>query len=287
MTPMLIVMAALLLAATNGANDNFKGVATLWGSRVLAYRGALALASITVFAGCLVSLLIGTSLAARFSGKGLVDSAILSDPSFLISVMVGACLTLLMATRVGLPVSTTHALLGGLVGGGLAAGGLSGVRLARLAQIFLLPLLLSPVLAAMASSLIYRGLRLLRVNMGLDESSCVCVEPVCAIQASASFATMPAKSSSSAEIATFCNAPIIGLRGTLCRAPDHEGLVGIRIAGGLDSLHLLSAGAVGTSTSTATSLGASLSPRAMPTAPAERRCRESRPPAIRIPMSPS
>ena len=55
----LIVFGVLLLAYSNGANDNFKGVATLFGSGVSNYRRALAWATITTLAGSLLALLLG------------------------------------------------------------------------------------------------------------------------------------------------------------------------------------------------------------------------------------
>jgi len=67
--------------------------------------------------------------------------------AFLGGTIVGACLWLLLATRLGWPVSTTHALLGGLVGSALAEVGPDGLRAAVIAKKALLPLLLSPVIA--------------------------------------------------------------------------------------------------------------------------------------------
>ena len=68
-----------------------------------------------------------------------------ANPAFLVAVAVGAAGTVLLATRLGLPVSTTHALIGGLVGAGLA---LAPAELAwsSLTDRLLLPLLLSPLL---------------------------------------------------------------------------------------------------------------------------------------------
>ena len=52
----LIFLATLFVAYSNGANDNFKGVATLFGSNTASYRSALALATIATFAGALCSI---------------------------------------------------------------------------------------------------------------------------------------------------------------------------------------------------------------------------------------
>lgn len=111
---------ALLLVFSNGANDNFKGFATVWGSGALNYRQALILATLATVAGSLASWLLAKTLAQQFSGRGLVPEAVASAPMFIVSVGTGAAFTVLLATRSGFPISTTHALTGGLLGAGLA-----------------------------------------------------------------------------------------------------------------------------------------------------------------------
>ncbi len=151
--------AALFVAFSNGANDNFKGFATVWGSDTLSYRQALVLATIGTVAGSLASLVLAESLVQQFSGKGLVPDAVASAPLFIASVASGAAVTVFLATRLGFPVSTTHALIGGLVGAGLAQSA-GAVHFDQLASAFVLPLLVSPVLALVLGILAYRLLRL-------------------------------------------------------------------------------------------------------------------------------
>jgi PiT family inorganic phosphate transporter len=114
----LLILSALFLAFSNGANDNFKGFATVWGSDTLDYRGALRLATLATVAGSVCSLFFAEALAQQFSGKGLVPDATVNAPQFLFSVGIGAALTVFTATRAGLPVTTTHALIGALLGAG-------------------------------------------------------------------------------------------------------------------------------------------------------------------------
>lgn len=165
----LILIAALFLAFSNGANDNFKGFATVWGSDMLSYRAALTLATLATVAGCIAALFLADTLVQNFSGKGLVADAVVNTPTFILSVACGAAITIFLATRLGYPVSTTHALIGGLLGAGLAQAG-GGVQLDRLLQAFLLPLLAIPLLAAMLGALAYSAFRLRSV-----EADCVCV----------------------------------------------------------------------------------------------------------------
>lgn len=112
----LIVIAALFLAFSNGANDNFKGFATIWGSDTLNYRQALTLATLATLAGCFAALFLAESLVQNFSGKGLVADTVVNTPLFILSVSCGAAVTIFLATRLGYPVSTTHALIGALIG---------------------------------------------------------------------------------------------------------------------------------------------------------------------------
>lgn len=151
----LLIIAALFLAFNNGANDNFKGFATVWGSETLSYRQALMLATLATLAGSIASFFLADNLIQQFSGRGLVPNAVASTPVFITSVAIGAAITVYLATKLGFPISTTHALIGGLVGAGL--GSTSGqVNFEKLVQAFAVPMLLSPVLAASLGVIIYK-----------------------------------------------------------------------------------------------------------------------------------
>jgi inorganic phosphate transporter, PiT family len=168
-----IIAAALLLAFSNGANDNFKGFASVWGSASLSYRKALTLASIATLAGALAALWLAHGLVQSFSGKGLVPAATLAQPSFMLAVAAGAATTVLLATRLGFPISTTHALLGGLVGAGL---GLAGhINWAPLGSYFVLPLLLSPIAASLIAAILHRASR-----RWAKAEACLCLTPALA-----------------------------------------------------------------------------------------------------------
>ena len=96
-----VISVALLLAFANGANDNFKGVATLLGSRTGGYRKVLLWATVTTFLGSLFAIVLAGELLARFQGKGLVSPEVAGDPGFATAVALGAALTVLLATRLG------------------------------------------------------------------------------------------------------------------------------------------------------------------------------------------
>lgn len=170
----LILFAVLFLAYSNGANDNFKGVATLFGSGTCTYRTSLVWATGTTLTGSLLALYLAHGLVAAFKGKGLVPDAVTAQPAFLLAVAFGAALTILMATIAGLPVSTTHALTGSLVGAGfLAAPG--EVRFVALGTSILLPLIFSPIAAMVLTVSIYPLFRYARRRCGVTNHSCICV----------------------------------------------------------------------------------------------------------------
>jgi len=162
MTAVLLIVAVLWLAYSNGANDNFKGVATLYSSATASYRKALLWATMATVAGSLASLVTANKLLAAFSGKGLVPQALIGTPELLIAVGAGSAITIFLATRLGLPTSTTHALTGALLGAAVVTstgsiGGATGVGK------FAGPLLLSPVIAIVMSAALYPALRRLRL----------------------------------------------------------------------------------------------------------------------------
>ncbi len=170
----LLLIAVGFLAFSNGSNDNFKGVATLFGSGTATYRTAITWATITTFAGSICSLYIAQSLLRKFSGKGLVPDALVGSEYFLLAIALGAGITVILATRLGFPISTTHCLTGAIVGSGLVGVG-GQVAFGVLGSQFVLPLILGPVLAAFLGAVLYIAFRFLRLRLGITKESCLCV----------------------------------------------------------------------------------------------------------------
>ncbi len=240
-----IFAAALLLAWSNGANDNFKGVASLWGSGTLRFRGALAWATATTLAGSLAAAVAARRLAALFSGAGLVPDGVAHTPAFVLAVLAGAALTVLLATRLGFPVSTTHALTGALVGAGLAAAG-SAVSLSALGAKFVVPLAASPVLALALAAIAWPAASRTRRALGLGPRSCLCIEKAEAVSAGyATAAALPMTTISAVLDDVAHCAPAAGAgAGAVDRMRRMGERIGVRVERLLDALHVLSAGAV-------------------------------------------
>jgi PiT family inorganic phosphate transporter len=158
----ILFLAVCFVAFTNGANANFKGVASLYGSGTTTLRTALYLGTATTFAGSLAAMFLAEGMLKKFSGRGIVPDSLLQSPEFLTAVAIGAALTSFLATRLGFPVSTTHALVGALLGAGLAGSG-TEVHLTALGKQFLYPLFFSPIVAAVLGALTYLLLRALRL----------------------------------------------------------------------------------------------------------------------------
>lgn len=225
----LLIAAALFVAFSNGANDNFKGFATVWGSDTLNYRQALTLATLATVAGSLASLMLAETLVQQFSGKGLVPEAVASTPLFVMSVAGGAAFTVFLATRFGFPVSTTHALIGGLIGAGLGQSG-GEVHFDKLANSFLLPLMISPIVAAFLGTLAYRLLRLRPTD-----KDCACiVEPAQTLLPAADGALL-----SRSLLSRFMAPNIVLASDAACERL--EAPVRISVSRTMDRLHVLSA----------------------------------------------
>lgn len=182
MSIIFILLVTLFLAYANGANDNFKGVATLFGSGTTDYKKALWWASLTTFLGSLSAIFIATKFISAFSGKRLVPVEVANTPDFLISVALGAAITVFIATLSGIPISTTHSLTGALVGAGLASAG-TKINFATMANNFFMSLLVSPALSALLTLIVLPCLRFVWIKSGVKRQMCLCigqkVEPLC------------------------------------------------------------------------------------------------------------
>jgi len=233
---LLLFIAVAFLAYSNGANDNFKGVASLFGSRTCGYRVAIGWATVATFAGSVAAIFLAEALLKKFSGKGLVPDSFLGSPQFVLAVVLGAGATVILATVLGFPISTTHGLTGALVGAGSVAAG-SQVNLPLLGKTFVLPLLLSPLLAVGTGAVVYLVFRFMRLRCGVTKEMCVCagVENV----------TLPLPQPKGLMAAQALPTLSVAVADpAACRQRYAGRVLGMNAGRLLDSLHFLSAGAV-------------------------------------------
>lgn len=229
----LLLLVTFFVAFANGANDNFKGVATLHGSGTASFGTSLLWANGTTLAGAVFAVAMGHGLAATFGGKGLVPDEIVRSAPFLVAVGTAAAGTVLLATRLGLPVSTTHALMGALAGAGVVAAP-SSFQFAVLGSKFLLPLVASPFAAFAITLGVYPLLSSARARLGIGKTTCGCVgmEPV-----------LPGIGGA---VALSRSIPTVTVGAVdHCREKYEGQVVGVSAQAILDTMHFASAGAVG------------------------------------------
>src|SRR5206468_12726336 len=119
------------------------------GSRPCGNRTAIGWATLPPAAGSIAAIVLAQSLLKKFSGEGLVPDALTAQPEFLLAVALGAGATVILATLLGFPISTTHGLTGALVGAGIVTGA-GDVNFGALGKNFVSPLLLAPLIAVAA-----------------------------------------------------------------------------------------------------------------------------------------
>lgn len=151
------LFGAVLLAFANGANDISKSIATLVGSGESDYKRAVVLTSLAVAAGAIMASAWAVKMTLLFT-KGMLLPQAQVHQLFAMSVLAGAIGWVFLATRLGLPVSTTHAIVGSVILTAVYAFGFDSVFWAGVTKKVLLPLLLSPIPAFGLAHAIFKGL---------------------------------------------------------------------------------------------------------------------------------
>jgi phosphate/sulfate permease len=112
----LVALACgVVVAYLNGANDVSKGIATLAGSGVTNYRPAILWGTVWTGIGGLASSVLSQAMVGRF-GAGLLAQQSAATLVETLAVLLGVAACVGLATRLGLPVSTTHAIVGSVAG---------------------------------------------------------------------------------------------------------------------------------------------------------------------------
>jgi PiT family inorganic phosphate transporter len=135
------VVAALAFDFTNGFHDTANAVATSVSTRALSPRVAVLIAAVANLAGA-----FATTAVAKTVGAGIIDSNLATEKTVLAAVL-GAIVWNLLTWWFALPSSSSHALIGGLIGAALAESGTSGVQWHGVTHKVVIPALWAPAIA--------------------------------------------------------------------------------------------------------------------------------------------
>ncbi len=141
LTPLLIavILVALFFDFTNGWNDSANAIATVVSTRVLSPLNAVMIAAVLNVAGAFFSTRV-----AKTVGGDLVDASLIT-PTTILAAMIAATLWNGAMTLAKMPVSGSHALIGGLIGAAIGTSGIASIKAAGVVKV-LIALLVSPLL---------------------------------------------------------------------------------------------------------------------------------------------
>jgi len=146
LTLVAVVVIALFFDFTNGFHDTANSIATSVSTRALSPRAAVLSASVLNFAGAFVSLEVAATVA-----KGIVDPDVITL-EVVLGGLVGAIAWNLFTWYLGLPSSSSHALIGGAVGAAAAASGFGVIQWGGLREKVLIPSLAAPLLGVIGAA---------------------------------------------------------------------------------------------------------------------------------------
>jgi PiT family inorganic phosphate transporter len=143
----IVVVTALAFDFTNGFHDTANAIATTVSTRAMSPRAAVTMAAILNFVGAFISLEVAATVAS-----GIVDAASVTT-TIVFAGLIGAIAWNLATWYVGLPSSSSHALIGGVAGAAFVAGGAGAVNGEGLIDKVIVPALVAPVLAFSAAGI--------------------------------------------------------------------------------------------------------------------------------------
>lgn len=150
----VVVATAFAFAFTNGFHDTANAMATSIATGALPPYAAVTLSALLNFLGAFLSLKVASTIA-----QGIVDAGAITMP-VIFAGLVGGLLWNLVTWYLGIPTSSSHALIGGVVGAALVAAGVSAVKVDGLVANVLIPALVAPLAAVLVAGvgtlLVYR-----------------------------------------------------------------------------------------------------------------------------------
>lgn len=164
----LVIVTALVFDFTNGFHDTTNAMATSIATGALKPKVAVAAAGTLNLVGAFLS----TEVASTISGGIINEAEVAIGAEFIFAGLVGAIVWNLLTWLVGLPSSSSHALLGGLVGAVIVGAGVQGVNFGAVLAKVLIPALVSPIVAGLAAFVACRLIFLVvnKLNEGYVEN---------------------------------------------------------------------------------------------------------------------
>ena len=150
------VIACIYMACNIGANDVANAMGTSVGSKALTFKQAIMIAAVAEFIG---AFFVGGHVSDTIR-KGMLDPTIFEAVPYhlvygMISALLAAALWLHIASYLGWPVSTTHSIVGGVVGFGIIAGGMDVISWGKIGQV-VLSWVVSPVMGGLVAFLVFK-----------------------------------------------------------------------------------------------------------------------------------
>ena len=150
------VIACIYMACNIGANDVANAMGTSVGSKALTFKQAIMIAAVAEFIG---AFFVGGHVSDTIR-KGMLDPTIFEAVPYhlvygMISALVAAALWLHIASYLGWPVSTTHSIVGGVVGFGVIAGGMDVINWGKVGQV-VMSWVVSPVMGGLVAFLVFK-----------------------------------------------------------------------------------------------------------------------------------
>ncbi|WP_175411041.1 inorganic phosphate transporter [Streptomyces sp. TRM64462] len=159
----IVVVTALVFDFTNGFHDTANAMATTISTGAMKPKAAVAMSAVLNLVGAFLSVEVAKTIS-----KGLVDETGI-QPEVILAALVGAILWNLLTWLVGLPSSSSHALMGGLIGATVASIGFSGVNGGVVLTKVLIPAVAAPLVAGVASMVAARSTY--RIGANIDEKT--------------------------------------------------------------------------------------------------------------------
>jgi inorganic phosphate transporter, PiT family len=149
------VIACIYMACNIGANDVANAMGTSVGSKALTFKQAIMIAAVAEFIG---AFFVGGEVSDTIR-KGMLDPSVFEAVPYhlvygMISALLAAALWLHIASYLGWPVSTTHSIVGGVVGFGVIAGGMDVINWGKVGQV-VLSWVVSPVMGGLVAFLVF------------------------------------------------------------------------------------------------------------------------------------